>query len=98
VNTINYPIELSDEDGFVIDASAKVRISFDYTPFERATDVCPGSPESIDVLSAEVWANGVKLADHPASLTLWEDICRKHIRAEREAAEQDRAEQMVDNY
>lgn len=98
MTTINYPIELSDEDGFVIDAGAEVRIEFDYTPFERATDVCPGTPESVDVLSAEVWASGIKIANHPASLTLWKDICWKHIRATREAAEMGRAEQMADNY
>lgn len=87
--TITYPIGLSDEFGFVCDA--EVRISFDYSPFERATRDCPGSAETVDVRSATVFVGNFDLGPHPAPLAAWEPTVWASIQSTRQADELDRA-------
>jgi hypothetical protein len=87
--TYDYATELCDEFGFVCEAI--VRIEFDYTPFERATRDCPGSPETVDVRSATVFVGNFELGPHPAPLHLWEPQVWQHINEQRRADALDRA-------
>jgi hypothetical protein len=89
MNVINHPILLTDDSGFEVEAA--VRIKFDYSPFERATRDCPGSPETVDVRSATVFVGNFELGAHPAPLAAWESTVWQHIHEQRRADELDRA-------
>jgi hypothetical protein len=89
MSIINHPILLTDDSGFVCEAT--VRIEFDHTPFERATRDCPGSAEEVRVTRATVFVGNFELGPHPAPLNLWEPQVWQHINEQRQADELDRA-------
>ena len=89
MSTIDHSIVLCDDANFEVEAV--VRIEFDYTPFERATRDCPGSPEEIRVTAATVFVGNFELGPHPAPLSSWENDVWEYINAQRQADALDRA-------
>lgn len=89
MNAVNHPILLTDDSGFEVEAV--VKLEFDYSPFERATRDCPGSPEDVTVTAAIVFVGNFELGPHPAPLKAWEATVWQHINAERQADALDRA-------
>jgi hypothetical protein len=92
--TIFHAIELTDGSGFITDA--ELRISFDYSPFERATRDCPGSAEEVNVYAASVWCCGKELGHHPAPFKSWEPVVWQHIEEERREAALSKALNAID--
>lgn len=80
--------ELTDDSGFVL--PVEFRIEFDYSPFERSSRDCPGSPEEVRVTSATVFVGNFELGPHPAPLAAWEAQVWAHIQSTRQADELDR--------
>ena len=71
-------------------------IEFDYQPSEDSTDVSPGCPESVDVLS--VMAGPFEIIDwlSKSSIEFFEEKCFESIAFERDCAECDYADSRME--
>lgn len=67
-------------------------IEFDYQPEEGATDVYPGTPESVDVVSVMAGDFDILEFCSEVSIAAFEEKCLEAVKFEHECAQCDRAD------